>query len=429
MGDVLETKVCFVKSKKTVLFVAHGLTPESYGGVEVYTRNLYEEFKRSEKIEPVILARTRTNKYYEGLVFGDEMDPNLFRIYTSNMAMSSLRRGGNGYEDGFKDFLASLRPDFVHFQHFLHLSMGWFKAVRDVLPKTKILLTLHEYVLLCPNNGQMIKPGRSLGGQKDGRLCQNAFSKDCEKCFPSWPKATFPERRNYVKECLRYVDLLTVPSNFSKNIMMEKLGISEEKIRCSENGQKVFQSLLKKKPETDRLTLGFLGQINPYKGLDVLLEAMEKIEGEYNIHLRIHGVRTSDPDEAYFSRKIRPRLRKLKQVEYCGPYTREKLPEILGGLDLVVVPSIWWENSPLVIQEAFMAKVPVLCSNIGGMAEKVTDGVCGWHFKVNDSEDLFKKIVHAYENKKKLDLFRENIPAVKTLSENVTELENIYLLL
>jgi glycosyltransferase involved in cell wall biosynthesis len=193
-----------------------------------------------------------------------------------------------------------------------------------------------------------------------------------------------------------------------------------------ENGQKAVPPCPGERQKAGRLTLGFLGQINPYKGLNVLLEAMEDIEGEYNIHLRIHGVRAPGPDEAYFVRKIKPRLRKLKQVEYCGPYTREELPGILAGLDLVVVPSIWWENSPLVIQEAFMAKVPVLCSNIGGMAEKVAEGIGGWHFNVNDREDLFRKIVHAYRNKESLELFRKNIPPVKTIEENRRELENIY---
>ncbi len=412
--------------KKTLLLVTHGLVPESLGGVEVYTRHLYDAFKESEKIQPAVLTRTRNNRHLEGVVFGDEADPYLFYIYTKHMDMASLRAGG-GYEDGFKDFLVSLKPDIIHFQHFLHLSLDWFKSVREVLPHAKIVLTLHEYLLLCPHNGQMILMGRSPDGARDGHLCHNAFSEDCRKCFPFWSQATLSGRREYVKDSLKAVDRIIVPSHFSRKIMMEKLNIPERKILFSENGQKGFQLAAPEKRQEGLLTLGFLGQINQYKGLHVLLEAMEKIEGVHDIRLKIYGGCTPGPGEAYFNQTIKPCLERLTQVEYAGAYMPDQVATLLSGLDALVVPSIWWENSPLVIQEAFLAKVPVICSNIGGMAEKVSDGVNGLHFAVNDSQDLFKKILAIYENREKLDLFRKNIPRVKAISENMSELEDIYL--
>lgn len=414
-----------MRDRKALLLVAHGLAPETFGGVEVYTRNLYEAFKQSRKIDPFVLTRTLKNKY-QGVVFGDEVDTNLFYIQSPQMDASFLR-SERSLEYGFKDFLISLRPDIVHFQHYLHLSMEWFKAVREVLPGARILLTLHEYMLLCPHNGQMIKTRSSGKGSKDGHLCRDVFSEACAKCFPRHPGPVFSERRDYVKECLKAVDLFTAPSNFLRNIMIEKLGIPSEKIIFSENGQAVFRPSAREKPGPGGLTLGFMGQINPYKGLHVLLDALAKMKGTHDISLKIFGVCNAASDEHYFSHQIKSRLRGLKQAEYCGPYAREQLPDILAEIDLLVVPSVWWENSPLVIQEAFMAKVPVICSNIGGMAEKVTDGVNGLHFAVNDSEDLSKKIMDVYKNKGKLDFFKKNIPAVKTISDNRFELESIYL--
>lgn len=415
-----------MKNKKKLLLVSHALTPESYGGVEVYTRNLYEEFKKNEKFETAVLARTGKNKYYEGPIFGDEMDPNLFSIYTSDMDVSSLQNKRN-YEDEFKEFLLSFQPDFVHFQHFIHLSMDWFSLVRKSVPSAKVLLTLHEYLLICPHNGQMIKTRMAPSDPKNGRLCVNACSSDCEACFPFWSKSTLSRRGQYVRDCLKHIDLFTAPSHFLRNVMIEKLQIPQEKFICSENGHFFFRPASEDRPKRDGLVLGFLGQINPYKGLQVLLDAMAKAEKIQDIRLKIYGVQASHSDELYFNKEIKPRMSKLKQVEYCGSYTRGELPGILAGLDLVVVPSIWWENSPLVIQEAFMAKVPVICSNIGGMAEKVADGVHGLNFAVNDSEDLFKKILQIYKNKELLDVFHRNIPPVKSISENMAELERLYL--
>ena len=60
-----------------------------------------------------------------------------------------------------------------------------------------------------------------------------------------------------------------------------------------------------------------------------------------------------------------------------------------------MVPSIWWENSPLVIQEAFLHGRPVICSDIGGMAEKVDHDVNGLHFPVGDPDALARTIQRA----------------------------------
>jgi len=83
------------------------------------------------------------------------------------------------------------------------------------------------------------------------------------------------------------------------------------------------------------------------------------------------------------------------RVNFVGEYRHEDLPALMEKVDWVVVPSIWWENSPLVIQEAFMYGRPVICSDIGGMAEKVRDGVDGLHFRAGDPESLAEAIGRA----------------------------------
>src|SRR5439155_21227621 len=76
-------------------------------------------------------------------------------------------------------------------------------------------------------------------------------------------------------------------------------------------------------------------------------------------------------------------------------YAHDELQRLMDNIDWVIVPSIWWENSPLVIQEAFAYGKPILCSDIGGMAEKVTHGVNGLHFHVRDPVHLAQRIREA----------------------------------
>ena len=87
----------------------------------------------------------------------------------------------------------------------------------------------------------------------------------------------------------------------------------------------------------------------------------------------------------------------------------------MAQVDWVVVPSIWWENSPLVIQEAFLHGRPVICSDIGGMAEKVDDGVNGLHFaKVGSPQDLARVLVDAVDTDGLWERLREGIPEVQS---------------
>jgi len=90
------------------------------------------------------------------------------------------------------------------------------------------------------------------------------------------------------------------------------------------------------------------------------------------------------------------------------------------------VPSIWWENSPLVIQEAFAASRPVICSNIGGMAEKVVSGVSGVHFRVNNAADLAKRIEECATSPSLWKRLCGGVPKPPTIEQTVDQLFPVY---
>jgi glycosyltransferase involved in cell wall biosynthesis len=98
----------------------------------------------------------------------------------------------------------------------------------------------------------------------------------------------------------------------------------------------------------------------------------------------------------------------------------------MARVDWVVVPSIWWENSPLVIQEAFLCGKPVICSDIGGMAEKVENGVSGIHFRRGDAEHLAEVMKRAAETPTLWQKLRSGIPEVHGMNDHVARLGLIY---
>src|SRR5207302_1596627 len=109
-----------------------------------------------------------------------------------------------------------------------------------------------------------------------------------------------------------------------------------------------------------------------------------------------------------------------------GRYDHAELPRLMDEIDWVVVPSLWWENSPLVIQEAFAYKRPVLCSDIGGMAEKVSDGVTGLHFRAGDAADLAATIRKAAHTSGLWQKLRTAVRPPYAMSEHVESVLNIY---
>jgi glycosyltransferase involved in cell wall biosynthesis len=101
---------------------------------------------------------------------------------------------------------------------------------------------------------------------------------------------------------------------------------------------------------------------------------------------------------------VKERLAQLGQnVRYYGPYAHDRVDALMRQVDAVVVPSIWWENSPLVIQEALRNRRPVICSDIGGMAEKVRDGLDGFHFPVGSAPALAGLLRELARDRTRLD--------------------------
>src|SRR2546422_1589462 len=143
-------------------------------------------------------------------------------------------------------------------------------------------------------------------------------------------------------------------------------------------------------------------------------------------HLWIHGANL-DLQPVEFQRQVNELLAACKDnVTLVGRYQPESLARLMAGVDWVVVPSIWWENSPLVIQEAFLHGRPVICSDIGGMAEKVTDGVNGMHFHARDSVSLAEALRQAATSSDRWRSLHEGIPAVYRMEDHVATLSQLY---
>lgn len=196
------------------------------------------------------------------------------------------------------------------------------------------------------------------------------------------------------------VDQFVSPSEFLRQRYID-WGLPAENIVVIENGQSA-EPAIPPRPLAEgesRNRFGFFGQINPYKGLDVLLEALTLMpeDERKNVVLEVHGANL-EYQSAEFQQKIealRGPLMKEGVVQWVGPYQPHELRARMAGVDWVIVPSIWWENSPMVIQEAKVCGRPLLVSDIGGMAEKVKNMQGGYVVSAGNRLAWGKKFLKA----------------------------------
>jgi glycosyltransferase involved in cell wall biosynthesis len=244
-------------------------------------------------------------------------------------------------------------------------------------------MTLHEYMAICFNNGQMVKTGSN-------RLCFGETAEDCHRCFPDRSTVDFWLRKHRYQSHFRLVDQFVSPSEFLRDRYIG-WGIDPARIVVIENGQSTgkFMSPRPLREGETRNRFGFFGQINPFKGVSVLLEGLASLRKSQrrDIVLEIHGANLENQSTEFRDRiaALRAPLEAEGCLQWIGPYEPFQMGERMANVDWVVVPSIWWENSPMVIQEAFTFGRPILASNIGGMAEKIRNGVNGVHVPVGNA--------------------------------------------
>lgn len=414
-------------AKKKVLYVIHTHPAIRPGGAEGYALKLYDAMRASDRFRPMVLARnglpqTISYQHPRSLVTLVGDDPNQYLLETdANDWIYQLGASANKVPltRYYRDFLLVHRPDVVHFQHTLYLGYDIIRLTRNLLPDCAIVYTLHEYGAICHRDGQMV---RTMGDQ----LCLEESPRRCHECFPTIPPREFYLRKRFIQSHFDEVDLFVSPSRFLAERFVD-WGIPREKIVFEENGA-LPAAPLPDSAEEDRrrARLGFFGQFSHYKGVNVLLRAMSVIKEEApDVHLWLHGANLElQPED--FQAEFQALLEAAgDSVTLAGRYDAHELPELMAGIDYLVLPSLWWENSPLVIPEAFAYGRPVICTGIGGMAEKVTDGVNGLHFRVGDPRSLANSIQNAIKPGV-WERLRRNLPPPHTMTDHVRNLSRHY---
>ena len=411
-----------------ILYVVHQFLPRNVAGTEVYTYRLAKEMQREHEVcllfsevEPERTQYETEPGTFDGLPFTR-------MTYNYHVERFDETWSDPAAEAVFLEVLEREQPDLVHFQHLQAFGVGLPVIARaHGLP---LVYTLHEYAGICPAGGQMILPTLER--------CDGPGPESCGACIRYYalptpeesglpadriPAAEAERRARAFLEMTRGVSLFISPSRFLRDVFV-RAGYPADRFIATDNGFDVspFEGYRRRPSET--LRFGYVGAMVPYKGIHVLVEAFNEMS-EDGWELHIHGGVREDSPHAPYQSRIRE-MASDARIQVHGAFRPDEVAKVFEDVDVLIVPSLWVENSPLTIHEAFVCGAPVITANLGGMAELVQDGVNGLLFEPGNATSLRACARRLLEDRGLVERLREGIPHVKTIAEHAVEMNEIY---
>jgi glycosyltransferase involved in cell wall biosynthesis len=421
-----------------ILQVVHYFPPSGLGGSELHTCQLSKELLKSHDVR--LFFTISDNKVSEKIEQGCYNGIPYWALKKDYCTFDQpFHERSKWVEREFSKILLSFKPDIIHFQHLSNLSL----ALPALAKKACIpcCFTLHDFWLLCP---------RTFFLDSEMKICDSYSPARCADCmqdrigyYTLHCKGSRPVRfaKYYAKQVLNFkkkitlllsigiwrvywvrkifkaVTIFIAPSEFLRaRFVMHNL--SSKKIICIPHGSTTKLLSAVKKTSSPIPRFAFIGALRLHKGINLLIDAFNAVAAPYK--LRLYG-RITPAFEADLKKRITN-----PHIHIMGELRDEDKQKAFSEIDVLIVPSICYESYSLVIDEAFIAKTPVIVSDIGALAERVKDGVTGLTFPPGDSAALAQKITLFIKDRTLQDRLASGIPAVKDISVYCSEIVQLY---
>lgn len=444
-----------------ILLPVHVFFPKHFYGTETYTLDLAKSLKTLGH-DPVILTAIPCGEEGTGqLVSQYHYDDLPVHVIDLNK-MPHNRFKQTYYRPELypilKDLISTIQPDIARVTHLINHTGTLLEVLKD--RKIPTVSTLTDFFGICFNN----KLERF-----DGALCMgpNRHSTNCLGCYLCIAKQyplynvlqPFTKNRhilNTVTRLLQYAikipglrksslsghifdvtkrfntlrhlygqyTSMVAPSDFLYDAYVKNRFYPErlKKINFGINLDLLEGYRETRKKKNGSTVFGYIGQISHHKGVDLLVEAFNRLSGD-NKKLKIFGPSDQDPD---YMHQLHKKADANQQIEFHEPFPREKLAKRLAAIDILVIPSRWYENSPLVLLYALATRTPVIATDVKGMSEFVKNDYNGFTFKKNDVVDLTKKMEKLINDPKTIERLSKNANYTKDNIDHAKEVFSIY---
>ena len=410
-----------------VLNIVHQYPPEFVGGTELYTQTVARSLTARGNAVSVFCPSGQAGDPARAVVSSDEEGVRVHRVPLGPRSANAK------FLDIFTQHTLSAalaavlqqeHPDLVHIQHLMGLPARLIDKV--ALAGIPFIVTLHDYWYGCAN-AQLLTNTRQ-------EICAGPhWWINCGQCavaragHPDWrvlAPAIAPllgYRHWLLRRVLTRATWLIAPTEFVGETYRQ-LGAPADRIQVIPHGIEVPSDLPAAQPRSPGvLRVAYIGGLAWQKGVHVLIEAVNGLPAE-EIQLSIYGNTAAFPDYAAALK----RLVSHPHIDFAGHLPRSRLWITLRSVDVVVVPSLWYEASPLIIQEAFAAGVPVITSNLGALRELVHDHLDGLLVTAGDPIAWRAALHRCATEPGLLPRLRQGIRPVRSMDEHLADLEALY---
>lgn len=393
-----------------ILKVIHGYPMRYNAGSEVYSQTLCHGLVKNHHVE--VFSRTE-NSFSPDYAIVTDQDVDCPDIV---LHLINMPRAKDGYrhqcvDDKFEKVLKKIRPDIVHIGHLNHLSTSIpLVAQKNNIP---VVYTLHDYWIMCPR-GQFMQMfpenpddpcqlWAACDGQENEKCALRCYAryfsglKGNRQADVEYWKNWVDRRMRHIKEVCDAVDLFIAPAKYLYKRYRDAFGISENKMVYLDYGFDLSRLSNRVRVQGEPFTFGYIGTHIPAKGIHHLLEAFGKLSG--SPILKIWGRSRGQDTDTLKNLAMNLPDDAGRRVQWIAEYKNQRIvPDVFNHVDAIVVPSVWVENSPLVIHEAIQARVPVITANIGGMSEYIHHEQNGLLFEHRSPEKMALQMQRLIDN-------------------------------
>jgi glycosyltransferase involved in cell wall biosynthesis len=421
--------------KLRILTIVHDFLPAHVGGSEIHAAQLSAELvRRGHEVRVATTERdlARPEGSLRRYAYADlpvaevchwREYADVADVHREPLCAESLRC-----------LLREWRPDIAHFHHFAFFGARAFEVARE--EGVAATATLHDYHLLCDRATLLCEDGSIC--ERGSRTWTGAADActDCLQRHPRHPARTGRvavergveaalaevalERRALAAGVLAAAPKLIAPSQFLAERFVEAGLLRREQIAVESCGFPGPRRDARRSDPRAPLRVGYVGGIYASKGVHVLVDALRLLRGQ-PVDLVVHGVLEWFPDYV-------ARLRAAADgcaVRFAGRFDPLELDRVLEPLDVLVVPSLWYENMPLTIWEAWRLSIPVVASNLGGMREALANGG-GVLVPAGDARALADTLLELATDRARLHELACAHPRVPDLAESAGRVEGVY---
>jgi glycosyltransferase involved in cell wall biosynthesis len=348
----------------------------------------------------------------------------------------------------FGAMLDEQRPDLVHFFHLAGLTGA---AVREATGRgLPVVFTATDFWLECPTVQLLLCDHSRCAGPQPGRLnCARhlmeirhpglhglsklrAFDRPAAgvlHAMAGWglassavaPFDALAARSPALLSALADVSAVIAPTRNLEE-RLQRFGIPRAKLRFMPYGVPASSpnAHAAHVPGTP-LRVAFIGTLAAHKGAHLLVEALERLPS-VELHANLFGELA---DNAY-CRRLQTAAGRDARVRLCGRFEADAMADVLAETDVLVVPSLWDENAPLVLLQALAHRCPVIAADVPGLVEPMRLGIDGWTFQRNDAADLAATLARIAADPAMLRSVRAASSSVRTVDDVCDDLLALY---